>query len=212
MLLHIWGLFALAILVASISPGPNILIVIVNTLKYGTMGALMTIAGNLLCLFCVALLASLGVGTLMATAPLAFQIMKIAGGLYLAWLGFKLIRQSFSPADPVNIDGNAKLEPQPMQKSVLFWEAFIVSASNPKSILFLSAVFPQFLDPTASIPLQFMVMFATIIGIVSLVHGTYAAMAFSLRRKNISIRARQWMARATGTTFLGLGVGLAFTK
>lgn len=211
MLLQTWALFALAILLASISPGPNILIVIVNTLKYGKTGALMTISGNLLCLFCVALLASLGVGTLIATAPIAYQAMKIAGGLYLAWLGFKLIRQSFFMSEPVTINSE-RLHPKNTSKNILFFEAFMVSASNPKSILFLTAIFPQFLDPSASLPLQFSIMFATIIGIVSIVHGTYAAMAFSLRRKNISLKARQWMARATGTTFLGLGFGLAFTK
>ncbi len=94
----------------------------------------------------------------------------------------------------------------------LFLQAFVISASNPKSILFLTAVFPQFLNVEAAIVPQFAIMFATIIGLVSFIHGVYAFAAVSLRERPLGQRVRRWLARVTGATFIGLGAGVAFAK
>lgn len=206
-----WLLFTIAILVASISPGPNVLIVIINAAKYGRFGAVWTILGNLTCLFGVALLASFGVGAVIATAPTAYAIMKIAGGLYLAWLGFKLIRSSFAAMGELKLD-QADTNNEQVSRTALFLEAVAVSASNPKSIIFLSAVFPQFLNTSAPIAPQFMTMFVTIIAIVSIIHGFYAYLSTSLRKRPLSVAFRKWLARLTGTTFIGLGAGVALSK
>lgn len=206
-----WLLFTIAILVASISPGPNVLIVIINAAKYGRFGAVWTILGNLTCLFGVALLASFGVGAMIATAPTAYAIMKIAGGLYLAWLGFKLIRSSFAAMGELKLD-QADTNNEQVSRTALFLEAVAVSASNPKSIIFLSAVFPQFLNTSAPITPQFMTMFVTIIAIVSIIHGFYAYLSTSLRKRPLSVAFRKWLARLTGTTFIGLGAGVALSK
>lgn len=206
-----WLLFAIAILVASISPGPNVLIVIINAAKFGRFGAVWTILGNLTCLFGVALLASFGVGAMIATAPTAYAIMKIAGGLYLAWLGFKLIRSSFAVMNELKLD-QAETNNEQVNRTTLFLEAVAVSASNPKSIIFLSAVFPQFLNTSAPIAPQFITMFVTIIAIVSIIHGFYAYLSTSLRKRPLSVTFRKWLARLTGTTFIGLGAGVALSK
>ncbi|WP_319414300.1 LysE family translocator [uncultured Cohaesibacter sp.] len=206
-----WALFALAILVASISPGPNVLIVIIKAARFGTFGAIWTILGNLSCLFGVALLASFGVGAMIATAPTAYTIMKIAGGVYMAWLGIKIFRSSFGAMRRLNVEyQDAALHE--VSRFTLFFEAVAVSASNPKSIIFLSAVFPQFLDISSPMVPQFALMFVTIIGIVSIIHGTYAYMAISMRKNELSVGLRKWFARLTGTTFIGLGIGVAFSK
>lgn len=209
--LSVWIFFALAILIASVSPGPNVLIVVMNSARFGRFGAVWTILGNLTCLFFVAALASVGVGAALATAPVAYMIMKIAGGLYLAWVGIKLIKASFGVMTPVEADGFA-VGRATVTRRQLFLQAFMISASNPKSILFLTAVFPQFLNVNAPVVPQFAVMFATIIGLVSLVHGAYAFAAVSLRERPIGQRARRWLARVTGTTFIGLGAGVALAR
>ncbi|MXQ09580.1 LysE family transporter [Alphaproteobacteria bacterium GH1-50] len=211
MALDAWLLFSLAILVASISPGPNVLVVIVNSARHGLRGAFWTIFGNLTCLFGVALLASVGVGAMIATAPTAYAVMKLAGGLYLAWLGFKILRNSFGPMQELKMDQRTS-EGRNVAKSTLFLEAVAISASNPKSILFLSAVFPQFLDTSNPVAPQFCVMFATIIAIVTVIHGGYAFLAVSLSQRPVSVALRRWLARLTGTTFIGLGAGVAFSR
>ncbi len=206
-----WVLFALAITVASISPGPNVMVVVINTLKYGLPGAIFTIIGNLTCLFCIALLAAVGVGAVLATAPIAFFTMKIVGGVYLVWMGFNMIRGSF--AKPAEMQINTKSTPSTeIAPARIVGQAFMVTASNPKAILFLSAVFPQFLNASEPIAPQFAIMFATIIGLVCVVHGLYAIFAARLRNRQISANTRQWMSRITGTTFIGLGLGVAFSK
>ena len=206
-----WVLFALAITVASISPGPNVMVVVINTLKYGLSGAVFTVIGNIACLFCIALLAAVGVGAVLATTPVAFFVMKIVGGMYLAWMGFNMIRGSFAkPAElQINAKSNLRTEIAPPR---IIGQAFMVTASNPKAILFLSAVFPQFLNASEPIAPQFTIMFATIIGLVCVVHGLYAIFAARLRTRQISVKVRQWMLRITGTTFIGLGVGVVFSK
>lgn len=209
--LSVWVFFAMAILVASVSPGPNVLIVVMNSARFGRYGAVWTILGNLTCLFFIAALASVGVGAALATAPVAYLIMKIAGGVYLAWVGIKLIKTSFGQMASAGVIETTVVGERPSRKE-LFLQAFVISASNPKSILFLTAVFPQFLNVEAAIVPQFAVMFATIIGLVSFIHGVYAFAAVSLRERPLGQRVRRWLARVTGATFIGLGAGVAFAK
>lgn len=206
-----WILFALAITVASVSPGPNVLMVVVNTLKYGIKGAVFSILGNIVCLFGVALLAAIGVGAVIATAPIAFTIMKVAGGLYLAWLGFNMIKNSFGKQANISVQTDAE-ETVKVSAVAIMTKAILVSASNPKSILFLTAIFPQFLNTQMAITPQFTIMFATIISLVSFIHGIYALLASGMRNKPISAKTRRIMARVTGSTFIGLGAGIAFSK
>jgi len=201
-----WLLFASVITLASISPGPNVLAVIANTVDKGVYGAVYTIFGNLIALFTIALVAALGVGAMLQAMPSVFSVMKLAGGLYLAWIGFKMLKGSFSSVPAVVSDvGNDML--RPVKPLSVMAQAMLISYSNPKSILFLSAVFPTFLSTSDSVPLQFGIMFSTIITIVTLIHGTYALLALKVRGSLVSGRVRQWMSRISGITFVGFGAG-----
>ena len=180
-----WVLFAFAIFVASASPGPNVLIVLTNSFSYGARGAIFTILGNIFCLFFIALLAAVGVGSLISSAPVAYTVMKISGGVYLGWIGLNLILRTFEKrrlTGEIDIEGQV-FDRQPFS---FFSEAFVISASNPKSILFLSAVFPQFIENSEPLAEQFMVMFATIIFIVATIHSVYALAASKLKTRKIN--------------------------
>jgi len=133
--------------------------------------------------------------------------MKIAGGLYLAWMGIKMIRSSFSPMGPLDISSEGRKETKSIEYSI---RAMLISYSNPKSILFLSAVFPTFLDNSNPIAPQFAAMFLTIITVVLTIHGTYAFIAFRMRDGLVGIRARRLMARLSGISFLGFGLGFVY--
>ena len=206
--LYSWLLFVSLIGVASISPGPNVLLVVTATLREGISGALYTVCGNLAALFTIALVAALGVGAVLEAAPTAFTIMKFAGGAYLAWIGVGLIRSSFKPLPPLSLDCSGSA-PSLKSRIRLMGSAMLVSYSNPKSILFLSAVFPSFLDTGADVPLQFAIMFATIVCIVGVIHVAYAIVALHMRDALLSNRSRKWMSRVAGGSFLGIGLGLA---
>ena len=84
-----WFIFASIITLASISPGPNVLAVVIHTLVAGMRGAVATISGNLIALFTIAGAAALSVGALLQAAPDVFTAMKIGGGLYLVWMESK---------------------------------------------------------------------------------------------------------------------------
>ncbi|WP_312270463.1 LysE family translocator [Pseudomonas sp.] len=88
MTLHVWFVFCVAYLVTTLSPGPNVLLVIRNTLRYGARGTLATLAGNLTAQLFVIILVALGIGALVAAMPMAFLAMKLIGAAYLIYLGF----------------------------------------------------------------------------------------------------------------------------
>jgi len=156
--------------------------------------------------YLLALVAAIGVGAMLQAMPSVFSVMKLAGGMYLAWMGFKMIKASFTPLASIQIDNGPRSagKAEPIK---LMMQAMLISYSNPKSILFLSAVFPTFLSSSGSTMIQFTVMFATIICIVTLIHGTYAILALRLKGHLVSGRARKWMSRVSGISFLGFGAG-----
>ncbi|NQZ32893.1 MAG: LysE family translocator [Oceanospirillaceae bacterium] len=204
-----WIIFASILGVASISPGPNVIAVIVQTLNLGAKGAFYTILGNLIALFTVALAAAIGVGALLLAVPAVFGAMKIAGGIYLVWMGLKMLSASLGEAQGFDL---ALGREQKMERSpfTLIFKAMLISYSNPKSILFLSAVFPAFLDQTKSVPLQFGIMFISVICIVATVHGIYALLAFKMKGRLVDLSARKLLARISGITFIGFGCGFIY--
>lgn len=202
-----WIVFLSIILIASISPGPNIVAVVTHTINAGIRGAVFTILGNLLALFTIAAAAAVGVGTLIHTIPNVFTAMKVAGGIYLAYIGIRLIRNSFNSNGALDVSTNEKKHTKNIEFSI---RAMLISFSNPKSILFLSAIFPTFLDNSSPIVPQFMVMFLTIIVIVLTIHGTYAFVAFQIKDSLVGTRASRYMARFSGLSFLGFGLGFVY--
>jgi len=133
--------------------------------------------------------------------------MKVAGGLYLAWTGIKMIQNSFGTMGPLDISSEGKAKTKSIEYSM---RAMLISYSNPKSILFLSAVFPSFLDNSSPIAPQFAVMFLTIVTIVMSIHGTYAFIALRMRDGLVGVRARKIMARFSGASFLGFGLAFVY--
>jgi len=203
-----WLLFAIAITVASISPGPNVLIVMVHSLKYGWKASIFTILGNVVCLFGIALLAALGVGAIIKAEPVAYTILKSAGAAYLIYMGVKIIRSSFDILNDMGVLPDSEEQARRPSGFSLTSQSFLVSASNPKSVIFLSAVFPLFLNDGEPLVGQFAIMFATIIVLVATIHLTYAVVASALRHKIVRPKSRAVISRVTGGSFIALGGGV----
>lgn len=207
--LNHWILFSSIILLASMSPGPNVVAVVIQALESGFKGAAYTILGNLIALFTIALAAAVGVGALLQAAPDVFNVMKIAGGAYLAWMGIKMLRSSFNKIPAIDLSSQPKQALVRSKRSMIV-KAMLISYSNPKSILFLSAVFPAFLDQSEPVPLQFGIMFMTIIAIVTLIHGSYGLLALRMKDRLVGVRARRLMSRVSGISFMGFGCGFMY--
>ncbi|AHE49653.1 lysine exporter protein LysE/YggA [Aeromonas hydrophila 4AK4] len=202
MSLDTWMLFLLAYLLATLTPGPNVLLVIKNGLQLGWRPALLTIGANLFCQAIFICLVAMGVGALLQTLPPLFLALKLAGGGYLIYLGYKALRATGAGRQEAQRVG-ASLPSR--SKGSLLREAFLVSASNPKTIIFLCALLPQFLDHQSPLPIQFLTMYLTICVIVSLVHLCYVALARRAGSYFKPVHGQRLFSRITGGIFISLG-------
>jgi homoserine/homoserine lactone efflux protein len=206
---HTWFLFAAAYLLTTISPGPNVLLVIRNSVRYGSRGAAASVAGNLLAQGIVVALVALGVGAVLVALPPLFVAMKVLGAAYLMYLGVRQLRsarktQATQTAQPAATASAAYA----FDRRKVFREALLVSGSNPKTMIFLSAFMPQFIDHERSLPEQFIVMYLTIAVTVALVHTVYS---LGVRGIHQHVGASRWIAaikRGSGLVFVALGIKL----
>jgi len=203
MSIQTWMLFAAAYLATTLSPGPNVLLVIRNTVRYGSRGTAATIAGNLVAQGAVVMLVAFGVGAVLAEMPPLFIAMKVVGAAYLIFLGIRQLRGDRNHRSP---DGKAAIVEPDRRK--LFREALFVSGSNPKTMIFMSAFMPQFIAHDRPLAMQFVVMYATIACTVVVVHSVYSS---GVRRLHRGFGVSPWVRaakRASGLLFVGLGIKL----
>lgn len=208
MTLDIWALFFLSYFLVTLSPGPNVLLVVTHAMKFGYSSIFTTIAANLLCQLVIVVLVATGVGALMSVDSFAFRAIKYLGAAYLVYLGLKIIIKTYRSGSglPKQHEHRVDARANTIRR---FAEAFFVSAGNPKTVIFLAAFLPQFVVADAPLPLQFFEMFATIAIIVLCVHAAYAWVAISVRRKVVDHRVRRGTSYASGGLFVFLGAGLS---
>ena len=202
MSIEVWFVFSLAYLVVTFSPGPNVLLVLKNSVQFGWKSAFVTVLGNLSCQLIIVFLVAVGVGQLLHELPVWFTVLKVVGGVYLIYLGWKALASS----------GAGRIKRRQEKETVeqknlgkLFVEAFFVSASNPKTIVFLSAFLPQFLVTDKPYIAQFVVMYISICLIVLSVHLGYS---YTISRVGQSLLIRdfeQKLSKISGWLFVGIG-------
>lgn len=208
MSLEIWTIFSLAYLLVTLSPGPNVLLVLSHAVRFGYRSIFITMAANLLCQLLIVLSIAMGVGALLTVDSIAFKVIKYCGAGYLVFLGFKMIYSAIADGDRKSPAKQENLHTKP---SVLirFRQAFLVSAGNPKTVIFLAAFLPQFVDPSRSLSIQFIQMFFTIALIVISIHAIYAWVAVFVKGRIVSSTARRGTSVATGGLFIFLGFKLS---
>ena len=130
------------VIVATATPGPAVLFIMTNSALHGWKKAAFAAFGNILGLFCLGIIAIAGLGTILKTSEIIFNIIKYAGAVYLIYLGLKMILQK--NLDFSAIDNHLVLTDVSSKK--IFFQAFGVAMSNPKAIVFLTALFPQFIN------------------------------------------------------------------
>ncbi|MFD7711964.1 LysE family translocator, partial [Streptomyces sp. NPDC059786] len=121
-------------------PGPSVLFVIGRALAQGRRAALTTVVGNALGAYVLIVAVAFGVGAIVERSVLVFTVLKLAGAVYLVYLGWKAWRTRGSPRSAVT---GADAVPGGLRT---FWEGFAVGVTNPKTIVFFAAVLPQFVD------------------------------------------------------------------
>jgi len=213
MTLSTWLLFLSVSLAAAFSPGPGVLMAISTASTQGAGRALYSSLGNALGVFIVATTAVAGLGLVLKTSALAFGALKVAGAAYLIYLGIKTWRQA--SAAPVQAGTSAPSAAAAVQSSRLstFRSGLLVAVSNPKAILFFTAVFPQFMPPDHIDPMRFLLLTSTFTACTLLSHFFYVACASWMKRKvrHSAARAR-FTKRTTGALFIGMGGALLTVK
>ncbi|HKP27010.1 MAG TPA: LysE family translocator [Dongiaceae bacterium] len=202
--LHTMGAFVTAAVLLLVMPGPTDTLVVSYVLTRGRRSALFSVPGVCLGYIVSLTLTLLGLGALLMTSAGLFNALKIAGALYLIYLGIKTWR---APV-PETLDDDGRLA---RDKGRMFAQAFIVTALNPAGIMFYVAFFPQFIDVNRPLLPQMVTLGACFVILGTLNSALYATLAAQVRRFINSYRARKTINRATGGVLIAMGgmMGLA---
>lgn len=194
--------YALVSFLAIASPGPAILLTLRNGANFGAGSVLWSAIGNLLGVFCLSLAAIFGLGVVLMSSALLFIVVKFLGAGYLFYVGVRhLFGKSRVLAAALDI-GAAATQPG---RSALCREAFLTAVTNPKAILFFTALFPQFVDQHAPLPLQFVILTLTFMAISYMTHLLYAALASRAMRLLVKPAFARWVDRTVGVAFIAFG-------
>lgn len=197
-----WLLFCGVSLLTTFTPGPAVLLAISNSVSNGPRSALVCSLGNALGLFIVSGIAMAGMGVVLATSAMAFTVLKVLGAMYLIYLGYKQWQSRANIFSSTNAPLTSGA-PWP-----LFGKGIVLALTNPKAILFFSALFPQFLAPELPLFEQFVVLTTSFSACALISHAFYALLAHTLRGQFDNPTRVRIFNRVSGGIFCFLGVGL----
>lgn len=196
--------FALVVLVTVATPGPTVLLALTNGSRFGMRHAGAGIIGAGMSDLVLITAASLGLGALLATSAFWFSVVKWLGVAYLAWIGVQILRSAgnMSEVSEASLDGSARR---------IFRKSFLVAVTNPKGYLFFAAFLPQFVDLSAPLPGQYVLLAFVFVAIDVSVMGAYAAVGANAMRM-LRHKGVMWLERSCGAVLLMLAGGLALYK
>jgi threonine/homoserine/homoserine lactone efflux protein len=195
--------FSFVAFLATLIPGPAALLVTIHSLSYGFKKSLFTILGNIAALFLMSSVSILGLTALVMMSAFAFTVVKVLGAVYLVYLGIKVWK--------FGIQFNAseqRLEEQRPNLN-LFVQGLLVALTNPKAIVFTTALFPQFISATEPLMTQFSILVATFMALSFVCLCTYSFIAQSARTKINTGLSSTFLNRLFGSAFVGAGFYLA---
>ena len=203
MTLAVWlGFFVAAILI-SVTPGPGAVISMSTGMRHGYRAALAAILGLQAAILLHLLIVALGLGALLATSEAAFVVVKFLGAAYLVWLGIQKWR---APVMPVDADA------PPVRGRGLFLQGLLVNLTNPKAIVFIAALVPQFVAPAQPQAPQYLLIAATLCLTDIAVMSVYALSAVHLGRWLHDPQMIRLQNRGFGGLFISAGALLAVSS
>ena len=194
--------YVLACMLFAIIPGPSVSVIIANSLAGGTRAGLFTILGTELSMISMVFIVAVGLDAVMTFVSGAFEIIKLAGAAYLIWIGWKMLRST----GQLTFNAGDRL---PIGRYI--WQGVLINWSNPKTLLFLSAFLPQFVDMSRPAFGQIMILGLIVMAIATLSDSVYAIAAGQMRHLLTATRVRL-VNRVSGAILLAGGVWLALQK
>ncbi|MDP2562945.1 LysE family translocator [Psychrobium sp. 1_MG-2023] len=196
MSIEVWISFIAASMILCFSPGPTVFLVMGQALEYGKKSVTPLVAGTLSGDVIAMSFSFVGMGALLATSATLFTILKWAGALYLIYLGIKAFRTKVSVAE---------VAPKQMQKGSVYFNALVVTALNPKGIIFFMAFFPLFINANAPFLPQMLIMAVTFLAVSTASVSFYATFSGILRSKVSSVKFQNGFNKVSGGMLVGAG-------
>jgi len=199
---HLLLAFIAAVTLLMLIPGPNVALIVANSVAWGPRYGLLTVLGTSSAMVLQLGLAALGMAEALGTAGHWFEALRWAGVAYLFWLGIAHWR-----APPADLTRTAA---QPRSARAICGRALLVSLTNPKTLLFYGAFFPQFVDPARPTAAQVALLSAVFLLLAVTVDSGWALLAGRARR--LLSRHGRLRQRITGGLLVGAGIGLALAR
>ncbi|MDA0151547.1 LysE family translocator [Vibrio sp. Makdt] len=206
-----WIYYLLAVLILTASPGPSSLLCMTKGVQSGFKLSIFTALGSLTAITGILTLSFTGLGVIIASSEVVFNVIKWTGAAYLIFLGWKSLRSSQQDYDQLP---SQQSDSKVVKESIVshYVSGFIVGASNPKAILFFTALFPQFIDPSLALLPQFAV-FALTFAVMELSWLLVYAYLGSKSSNWLFAKGRaKVFNRVTGGVFIGAGALLSTTS
>lgn len=202
MSLELYAAYLVACLIVIIVPGPTVTLILANSLRHGTRAGLMNVLGTQIGLAIMIAIVGIGLTSLIEAMGHWFDWLRLAGAAYLVWLGWKMIRASGEA-----VDGRPTRTP----RGGFVMQGALVALSNPKTLLFFGAFFPQFIDPARDHGLQILIMGLTAMLFAAVSDSAYA-LASGRAGRVLSARRVRLLSRMSGGFLIGGGVWLALSR
>lgn len=204
MSLETWTLYLVAVLILTASPGPSSLLCMTKGVTQGFRMGVYTALGSLTAITVILTLSFTGLGLVIASSELTFNIIKYTGAAYLIYLGIKAI---LSKEQEYQLGEEQETPEQAPVKHYI--SGFIVGSSNPKAILFFTALFPQFIDPNAPLLAQYIIFTATFMIMEFSWLAIYALLGAKSSNWLFAKGRAKLFNRVTGGVFIGAGTLLS---
>lgn len=200
--------FTLTAFVVIVIPGPSVLFVVARALACGRRVAVLTVVGNALGEYAQVIAVAFGIGALAEQSVAAFTTLKLAGGAYLIYLGVKTFRERGSLAAAIA----TPVAPRSDRRA--FLEGATVGVTNPKTVVFLAAILPQFVSRSGGyVPVQILVLGALFAAIAIVSDTVWAVAAGGFRRWfSRSPRRLELVGGAGGFAIVAVGAGLLISR
>ena len=204
-------LFVMAGWLLNLTPGPDVLYIVTNSLRSGVRAGLVAGLGITAGCFVHVFAAALGVGALLATSAAAFNLLKYAGAAYLLWMGIGiLLARKPEPAPDLAASRPEAGSARPLR--AVFAGGFLTNVLNPKVAIFFLAFVPQFIAPETPDKALAFVLLGVLFNLNSIpVNSGWALAAAWLARRGAIQRGMHWLDRAAAFMFIAFGLKLALT-
>jgi homoserine/homoserine lactone efflux protein len=199
---ELYATYLIACAVVVLVPGPTVTLVIANSLKHGLRAGLLNVMGTQMGLALMIAVVGIGLSSMIEAMGHWFDWLRLAGATYLIWLGWKMIRSAGG-----NIEGQAA----PAPRGGFLLQGTLVALSNPKTLVFFGAFFPQFIDPSRDHGFQILIMGVTAMAFAAVSDSAYALAAGRAGRA-LSAKRVRLLSRASGGFLIGGGLWLAFSR